>query len=310
MGVFQAMQQHGVVSDAITLSALVSALEKGARPEYVLEVVHAMHQQGTVADKKTYAAVISALQMSNEPEQMLHVFQSLRQHGVILDAITYMALIGASDQANRPEQAAGIFQAMQEHAVLISAIHKSSQPALLSAIVPRDAERRDASPCIFASYEGYLQILNFYFLSSASFYSFGGCFFEPICLAPKCNIAIFVVSSTSGMTRYSAFALSGEHAGPGAPPAGDCGFLQASEAPDERGDVFDRRKDAEFKLLIDFCRLLADIQSAKSWEDTAVLWSKKPLCLSCVGAVKQLRRMLPRLQVETVIFEAVEKPML
>ena len=50
--------QQGVVPDAITCNALVSACEIGKQPEQALEVFQAPMQQGVVLDAGTYDAML------------------------------------------------------------------------------------------------------------------------------------------------------------------------------------------------------------------------------------------------------------
>ena len=54
------MQQQGVVSNAITYNALISACEKGKQPEGALQVFEAMKLQSVVPNAITYSALISA----------------------------------------------------------------------------------------------------------------------------------------------------------------------------------------------------------------------------------------------------------
>jgi hypothetical protein len=147
------------------------------------------------------------------------------------------------------------------------------------------------------SHCGYLQILDFYFFSDASLYCFGEHYSGPNWFTRlKRNIAILTVHDSEGKLLYHAFAVSGENKTPGAPPApAAAGPLVSIEAEDEHGRVFDRRHDAEFKLLTGFCLSLKDKGPAAVVNATAALWSKKPLCRSCSGAVKQLLQRFPTL---------------
>ena len=122
----------------------------------------------------------------------------------------------------------------------------------------------------------------------------------------KGNIAIFAIHDSAGRSLYSNFAMSGEDKWPGASIASEAGPLQPIEARDEFGMVYNRCADAEFKLLADFCNIACNAQNVKVQVMTAVLWSKKPLCLSCACAVKQLQQHLPCLQVEVVIYASIE----
>lgn len=163
---------------------------------------------------------------------------------------------------------------------------------------------RDISP----SYEGYLQILDFYFFSDASLYCFGEHYSGPNWFTRlKRNIAILMVDDAEGKRLYNAFAVSGVHMTPGAPHAPENGPLVSIEAEDEHGRVFDRRHDAEFKLLSGFCLSVGDEEKAASLEATASLWSKKPLCRSCAGAVQQVQRRFPRMKIEIEVGTSVEE---
>lgn len=160
----------------------------------------------------------------------------------------------------------------------------SALAALLVTVCRRVLPVRQIDPAaldeILPSYDGYLTILDFYFFSDASLYCFGEHYSGPNWFTRlKRNIAILMVHDASGKSIYNAFAVSGEHKTPGVPVAPLTGPLVSIEAEDEHGRVFDRRHDAEFKLLTGFCLSfqdpLAEPKGAK-----AVLWSKKPLCRS------------------------------
>jgi hypothetical protein len=156
---------------------------------------------------------------------------------------------------------------------------------------------------IHPSYEGYLQILDFYFFSDASLYSFGEHVSGPNWFTRlKRNVAILSVSDTDGSCVYNSFAVSGENKTPGAPMAPETGPLQSIEAEDENGRVFDRRHDAEFKLLTGFCQTVPLAHRSK-WRGKATLWSKKPLCRSCAGAVKQVEGRFPNLSIDVQVGE-------
>ena len=61
------MEQQGIVPDAFTYSALISACEKGKRPEGAMEISAAMEQQGVVSNAITYNALISACEIGKRP---------------------------------------------------------------------------------------------------------------------------------------------------------------------------------------------------------------------------------------------------
>ena len=65
------MQQQGVLPDAITYSALISACEKGKQPGLGLQVFETMQQQGVVPDAIIYNTLISAYELSKQPERAL-----------------------------------------------------------------------------------------------------------------------------------------------------------------------------------------------------------------------------------------------
>lgn len=154
-----------------------------------------------------------------------------------------------------------------------------------------------------ASYEGYLQILDFYFFSDANLYCFGEHFSGPNWFTRlKRNVAILSVIDADGNCIYNNFAVSGEYKTPGAPLAPEEGPLQSIEAADENGRVFDRRHDAEFKLLTGLCGAVP-VEQRPSWTASATLWSKKPLCRSCAGAVSQVEGLFPRMSVAIVVGE-------
>lgn len=191
--------------------------------------------------------------------------------------------------------------------------------ALLVTVCRRVLPVRNIDPDnlkdIKPSYAGYLQILDFYFFSDAGRFCFGEHFSGPNWFTRlKRNIAIFKVEDDQGRVVYNAFAVSGEHKTPGASLASPDGPLRAIEAPDEHGRVFDRIHDAEFKLLtafvqgVDAAEAAAAGTSAASGAQGALgsgarasLWSKKPLCLSCAGAVGQMQQRFPAMTLEVKI---------
>ena len=54
------MEQHSVVLDAITYSALISTYEKAKQPEQALKLFQAMVQRDVVPNAITYSALISS----------------------------------------------------------------------------------------------------------------------------------------------------------------------------------------------------------------------------------------------------------
>jgi len=153
-----------------------------------------------------------------------------------------------------------------------------------------------------ASRRGYLKLMNFHAFSDASTYCFGAPHYEGANWLTRNgrNIAILKVKNTAGQVIYNNFAVSGEWRRPGAKLAGKDGPLRAIEA-EFCGEPCDRRNDAEFKLLSELCE-----RSDSSWQSmrgTGVLWSKRPLCKSCAGAVQQLLEMFPNLSLDVVVEE-------
>eukprot|EP00913_Durusdinium_trenchii_P010776 g10109.t1 len=144
-----------------------------------------------------------------------------------------------------------------------------------------------------ASYEGYLQILDFYFFSDASLYCFGEHFSGPNWFTRlKRNVAILSVSDADGNCVYNNFAVSGEYKTPGAPLAPDGGPLHDGW----------RESNAFFKLLTGLCGAVP-AEKRPTWSASATLWSKKPLCRSCAGAVSQVEGLFPRMSVAIVVGE-------
>lgn len=159
------------------------------------------------------------------------------------------------------------------------------------------SELRDIPP----SCEGYRRIMDFYFFTDAGLYFFGDYTSGPNWFVRlKRNIAILLVQDVSGKVVYNHFAVSGEHRAPGAPLAPSCGPLRSTDAEDEHGRVFNRQHDAEFKLLSEFCLFQAAALGSDgpaTWEGTGTLWSRKPICGSCLGAVRQVAALFPNLQI-------------
>ena len=89
------MKQRGLEPNVITYSALISACEKGQKPEDAIELFKAMKWEGVVPDVITYNALISACEKGQKFEQALKLFHAMQQQGVVPDVITYNALISA-----------------------------------------------------------------------------------------------------------------------------------------------------------------------------------------------------------------------
>ncbi|CAK0796941.1 unnamed protein product [Prorocentrum cordatum] len=195
----------------------------------------------------------------------------------------------------------------------------SALAALLITVCRRVLPVRQVDPSALRapppSYGGYLQILDFYFFSDASRFCFGEHFSGPNWFTRlKRNIAILTVKNASGRSVYDGFGEVCRERGAqdsrraaGAPPGPPA--LHRGRGPDEHGRVFDRRHDAEFKLLTGLC---AAVQAESggcgapvaAWAATATLWSKKPLCRSCAGAVRQVQGRFPLLKLEVVVGES------
>lgn len=181
----------------------------------------------------------------------------------------------------------------------------SARAALLVTVCRRVLPVRRVDPSalrdIPPSCEGYRRILDFYFFTDAGLYYFGDYTSGPNWFVRlKRNIAILLVQDVSGKIVYNHFAVSGEHRAPGAPPAPSCGPLRPTDAEDEYGRVFNRQHDAEFKLLSEFCVVQAATlgsEGSATWEGTGTLWSRKPICGSCLGAVRQVAALFPNLQI-------------
>mmetsp|Transcript_48092 Transcript_48092/g.127324 ORF Transcript_48092/g.127324 Transcript_48092/m.127324 type:complete len:411 (-) Transcript_48092:310-1542(-) len=173
----------------------------------------------------------------------------------------------------------------------------STLAALLVTVCRRVLPVRQVDPAalrdIPPSREGCQRIMDFYFFTDAGRYYFGDYLSGPNWFARlRRNVAILLVRDMHGAVVYNDFAVSGEHRAPGAPLAPEAAPLRSIEAEDEHGRIFDRRHDAEFKLLSGLCAAA----SSTSWEGTGRLWSRKPLCRSCIGAVDQVRAFFPRLR--------------
>lgn len=228
----------------------------------------------------------------------------------------------------------GLVRRLDEERRLIT--RNSALAALLVTVCRRVLPVRQVDPSalrdIPPSCEGYRRIMDFYFFTDAGLYFFGDYPSGPNWFVRlKRNVAILMVRDSSGRVVYNHFAVSGEHRAPGAPLAPDTGPLQSTEAEDEHGRVFNRQHDAEFKLLSGLCASFnglgdsGDSSSSSSCrspaedgsrgsssrgsslEGTGTLWSRKPLCASCLGAVSQVRAIFPRLRL-TVSVGALAPP--
>lgn len=115
------------------------------------------------------------------------------------------------------------------------------------------SELKDIPP----SHEGYLRIADFHLFSDSGLYDFGEhCSGPNLFTRLRRNVAILLVKDVRGQVVYNSFAVSGELKTAGAPPVPPDGPLYSIEAEDEHGRKFDRRHDAEFKLLSGFCDAL------------------------------------------------------
>eukprot|EP00929_Paragymnodinium_shiwhaense_P100325 TRINITY_DN62577_c1_g2_i1.p1 TRINITY_DN62577_c1_g2~~TRINITY_DN62577_c1_g2_i1.p1 ORF type:complete len:748 (-),score=124.36 TRINITY_DN62577_c1_g2_i1:104-2347(-) len=178
----------------------------------------------------------------------------------------------------------------------------SALAALLVTVCRRVLPVRQVDPAalrdIPPSCEGYRRIMDFYFFTDAGLYFFGDYPSGPNWFVRlKRNVAILLVQDESGRTVYNHFAVSGEHRAPGASPASSSGPLKSTEAEDEHGRVFNRQHDAEFKLLSGFCASKTD----GALRGTGTLWSRKPLCRSCLGAVQQVCGLYPNLKLNVTV---------
>mmetsp|Transcript_71384 Transcript_71384/g.167230 ORF Transcript_71384/g.167230 Transcript_71384/m.167230 type:complete len:466 (+) Transcript_71384:53-1450(+) len=223
----------------------------------------------------------------------------------------------------------GLVRRLDEERRLIT--RNSALAALLVTVCRRVLPVRQVDPTalrdIQPSLEGYRRIMDFYFFTDAALYFFGDYPSGPNWFVRlKRNIAILLVSDKSGRVVYNSFAVSGEHRAPGAPLAPDAGPLLSMEAKDEHGRMFNRQHDAEFKLLSGFCQAAIALESESrepsgdsdalpskgskfsSWEGTGTLWSRKPLCTSCWGAVSQVKAMFPKLVLTVSVGSKNSKP--
>lgn len=197
---------------------------------------------------------------------------------------------------------------------------------------------RDVEPAnlrdLEANFKGYLKVLDFYRHSDAQRYSFNRQLSGPQHFADiRRNVAVLEVwDDTLGDRIFNAFAVSGADA-PGVQPEElqDSLFV-ALEVEDGCGETYSRDLDAEFKLCNALCRSLLLEEARKCCEDRAaqakpaaassthaldltrpssslraVLFSKKPLCISCRAVVfEQLPSRLPGLSLEVRVDEAEE----
>jgi hypothetical protein len=177
----------------------------------------------------------------------------------------------------------------------------SALAALLVTVCRRVLPIRHVDPShlrdIPSTCEGYRRIMSFYFFTDASLYFFGDYPSGPNWFVRlKRNVAILRVQDEAGQLVYNDFAVSGEHRAPGVPPAPADGPLVSIEAEDEHGRIFNRQHDAEFKLLSGFCTAAAATNVNTSFVGSGSLWSRKPLCRSCLGAVQQVISIFPSLR--------------
>lgn len=146
------------------------------------------------------------------------------------------------------------------------------------------------------SHAGFLKVLDFYFFTDANKYCFGENFSGPNWFTRlKGNVAILLVNGSETGTAYNQFAVSGRHHKPGAPLVSEDCVFESFEAEDERGRLFDRRNDAEIKLLSAF----AD-NFGSDFAGSGTLWSLKPLCKSCASVVSQFRQCFPAIRLEVL----------
>ncbi|KAJ9469349.1 hypothetical protein DIPPA_01759 [Diplonema papillatum] len=159
-----------------------------------------------------------------------------------------------------------------------------------------------ASQRLEPSWRGYRQVLDFYRGSDSFAFSFGRQLEGPQHFVDiRRNVAILSVKGKSGADEvevFNGYAVSGEERAPGV-NAAPSPLFSTVVCADGLGHSYDRRSDAEFKLL----SLFAERRRAAAGEEyTAVLWSKKPLCDSCADVfLVQLPRVFPRMELTVVI---------
>eukprot|EP00927_Polykrikos_kofoidii_P037961 TRINITY_DN32185_c0_g1_i1.p1 TRINITY_DN32185_c0_g1~~TRINITY_DN32185_c0_g1_i1.p1 ORF type:complete len:711 (+),score=115.23 TRINITY_DN32185_c0_g1_i1:249-2135(+) len=181
----------------------------------------------------------------------------------------------------------------------------SALAALLVTVCRRVLPVRQVDPsalrAIPPSCEGYRRIMEFFFFTDAGLYFFGDYPSGPNWFVRlKRNVAILSVEDEAGNLVYNHFAVSGEHRAPGAPLAPVGGLLRSTDAADEHGRVFNRQHDAEFKLLSGLCAEYAGT-SGHTLAGTGTLWSRKPLCRSCLEAVNQVQELFPKLSLKVSV---------
>ena len=146
---------------------------------------------------------------------------------------------------------------------------------------------------------GYVAVCDFYRLTDAAKYSFGRQLEGPQFFVDiRRNVAILVLWKGDVRVRGT-FAVSGiESPGVALPEAFDAN-IESKDCEDGLGELYDRKYDAEYKLIAD---LLQHVPDAKSSPLRAVLWSKKPLCASCEDVLlRQMPLKYPNIKLEVLI---------
>ena len=74
----QKLQLRGLLRTGITYSAVISACEKGQRPQLALHMLQKLQLRGLLRTVITYNAAISAGETGQKPQHALPMFQKLQ----------------------------------------------------------------------------------------------------------------------------------------------------------------------------------------------------------------------------------------
>jgi len=93
---------HKRLRERLEGNALIGACEKGKQPERALGVIQAMQRLGLLTDVTAYTCAMDACEKGSQTEQALTLFQMLQRQGVLPNMVTYVALVGACANGKQP----------------------------------------------------------------------------------------------------------------------------------------------------------------------------------------------------------------
>merc|ERR1719382_2214216 len=110
---FAEMQRRGVVPDAVTYGAVISACEKGQLLEKALEHFDAMMERGIVPEPATVAVLVSMCEKEERPADAVRAFEAALRRGLLSDAALREKVADAYERLGQPGAALEILGGKQ-----------------------------------------------------------------------------------------------------------------------------------------------------------------------------------------------------